>query len=61
MVADVYQFVKQCHKCTKENYNLTKQYKPVTLFPAEGPLYFIAIDILGPLLKTTKENQYIYW
>lgn len=59
MVADVYQFVKQCHECTKENYTLTKRHKPVKLFPAEGPLSFIAIDLLGPLPKTTKGNQYI--
>jgi Integrase zinc binding domain len=56
-VAYVYKFAKQSHKCTKENYNLTQRHNPVKLFPAEGPLRFIAIYLLGPLPKTTKGNQ----
>jgi hypothetical protein len=59
MVADVYEFVKLCHDCTKENSSLRKRSKQITLFPAEQPLDFVAIDILGPLTKTIKGHQYL--
>jgi Integrase zinc binding domain len=59
MVADVYDYVKVCHECTKENSTLRKRPKEITLFPAEQPLDFVAINILGPLTKTIKGHQYI--
>jgi transposase InsO family protein len=59
MVADVYDHVKLCHECTKENPTLRKRSKEITLFPSEQPLDFVAIDILGPLTKTIKGHQYI--
>jgi transposase InsO family protein len=59
MVADVYEYVKLCHECTKENSTLRKRTKEITLFPSEQPLDFIAIDILGPLTKTSKGYQYL--
>jgi transposase InsO family protein len=59
MVADVYDHVKLCHECTKENSTLRKRSKEITLFPSEQPLDFVAIDILGPLTKTIKGHQYI--
>jgi transposase InsO family protein len=59
MVADVYDYVKVCHEYTKENSTLRNQSKEITLFPADQPLEFVAIDILGPLTKTIKGHQYI--
>jgi hypothetical protein len=59
MVADVYQYVKQCHECTKENSDLFKRHKALRLFPAAGPLDFVAIDLLGPLTRTKAGHQYL--
>jgi transposase InsO family protein len=59
MVADVYQYVKQCHECTKENSDLVKRHKALRLFPAAGPLDFVAIDLLGPLTRTKAGHQYL--
>jgi Integrase zinc binding domain len=64
MVADVYQYVKQCHDCTKENSDLVKRLKALRLFPAAGPLdvallHFVAIDLLGPLTRTKAGHKYL--
>jgi hypothetical protein len=59
MVADFYQYVKQCHECTKENSDLFKSYKALRLFPAAGTLDFVAIDLLGPLKRTKAGHQYL--
>jgi hypothetical protein len=59
MVPDIYHYVKKCYQCTKENSDLVKRHKALKLFPADGPLEFIAIDILGPLTKTKAGNQYL--
>jgi RNase H-like domain found in reverse transcriptase/Integrase zinc binding domain/Integrase core domain len=56
---DTYQLVSNCHECTKENGALRKRRKHITLFPASGPLEFVAIDLLGPLPKTSRGFQYI--
>ena len=38
---------------------LRKRKQHVSLFPAHEPLEFLAIDILGPLPKTPRGNQFI--
>jgi hypothetical protein len=56
---DVYQTVKQCSHCAREAGLLRKRKQHVSLFPAQEPLEFLAIDILGPLPKTPHGNQFI--
>ena len=56
---DVYQTVKKCSHCAREAGLLRKRKQHVSLFPAHEPLEFLAIDILGPLPKTPRGNQFI--
>jgi transposase InsO family protein len=32
---------------------------PLTIFPSDRPLEFVAMDVFGPLPKTTRGNQYV--
>jgi Integrase zinc binding domain len=59
MVTDVYPYVKKCHECDKENSDLVKRHQALQLFPANGPLEFVVIYILGPLTKTKNGNLYL--
>jgi Integrase zinc binding domain len=59
MVSDVYQVVAQCDKCLQERLALRRPQGDMTLFPAHEPLDYVAIDILGPLPRTKKGNQYL--
>ena len=59
MASDVYNTVKECSSCASVRGTLFKHQKYLKLFPAAGPLEFIAIDILGPLPKTRKGNQVV--
>lgn len=52
----MYTLLHECHSCTK-NRSRVAQKRKLTLFPATGPLEFVAIDVLGPLLWTTSGNQ----
>lgn len=54
----VYVLVDKCQSCRQHRGNSAHQRK-LKLFPAEGPLYFFSIDILGPLPKTKRVNQHI--
>ena len=36
-----------------------KNQKDLKLFPAAGPLEFVAMDLLRPLLKTAHGNQHV--
>lgn len=53
MAKNVNELVDNCLECGKmrENY---RQQRNLKLFPAKGPLQFVAMDILGPLLKTER-------
>jgi transposase InsO family protein len=59
MVSDVYQVVAQCDQCLQERLALRRPQGDMTLFPAHEPLDYVAIDILGPLPRTKKGNQYL--
>jgi Integrase zinc binding domain len=52
MTLDCFETVKNCLTCAKERISLIKRRKYIVLFPAEGSLEYVAIDILGPLPKT---------
>lgn len=55
---DVYKTISTCSTCAW-NSALPKLIKELQLLPTNGPLKFVAIDILGPLPRTRNENQYV--
>jgi hypothetical protein len=56
---DVTRLVNTCHHCIQESTRLKKRKQGVTLFPASEPLEFVAIDLLGPLPKSPRGNQFL--
>lgn len=58
MANELYTTVAQCVSCVK-NRNRLRHKRRLQLFMAVGPLDVVAMDILGPLLKTQQGNQYI--
>ncbi|CAN8061905.1 unnamed protein product [Agarophyton chilense] len=59
MAHDVYNFVRQCESCVRFRGGIRKHRKYLKLFPATGPLEFVAIDLLGQLPKTKNGYQHI--
>ena len=51
--------MRQCTLCAKERISLRKHASLLKLFPAETPLDFVAIDILGPLPRTSKGHRFL--
>jgi transposase InsO family protein len=51
--------VRRCPSCaSKQLKRGRKRSAPLTIFPPDRPLEFIAMDILGPLPETTRKNRY---
>lgn len=50
--------VKDCHSCSQD-VPKSKHKVKLQLFPAAEPFGFMAIDILGPLPRTTSDNQHV--
>ena len=59
MALDAYHTVRQCSSCTRERITLREHATYLSLFPAQAPLEYVAIDILGPLPKTTDGHRYL--
>ena len=59
MALECHACVRQCDSCARERVQLRKHSTFLKLFPARRPLEFVAIDILGPLPRSTKGNQYL--
>ena len=59
MSVDCYATVKKCTTCAKNRLTLRKGCSPLQLFPAEGPLESVAIDVFGSILKTARGYQYL--
>ena len=57
MAADIREVSKQCHACCAERVKLRQHAAPMKLFPASGPLEFVAIDILGPLKPAAQDGS----
>lgn len=51
---DLYKYVSRCTSCIQNRGGLGKHRKYINLFPAAGPLEFVALDLLGPLPETSK-------
>jgi Integrase zinc binding domain len=59
MAADAYATVRRCTTCSRDRIKLRQHNSFMKLFPAAGPLEFVALDILGPLPKTKGGNRYL--
>ena len=59
MAVDCYATVRKCSTCAKNRIKLRQRTNPLQLFPPAGPLESVAIDIFGPLLLTSRGNQYL--
>ena len=54
MAADISATVRECTPCAKNRLRLLRKASEMKLFPATAPLDSVAIDILGPLLKSSR-------
>ncbi len=59
MSLDCYSTAINCATRAKNRPMLRKKLRPLTLFPAQSPLEFVAIDILGELIRTPRGNRFI--
>ena len=59
MAVDAYGTVKNCHTCAKNRVTPRKNSKHMHLFPAEAPLKFVTIDLLGELITTSQRNRFL--
>lgn len=59
MASDIYDFVRRFISCIHNQGTHYKHQKHLRLFPASGPLEFVAIDIRGRLPKTKKGNLFV--
>ena len=59
MSVDCYATVRKCPTCAKNRIKLRQRANPLQLFPPKGPLESVAIDIFGPLLRTSRGNEYL--
>lgn len=56
---NVHLFIKQCRKCARTRGTQYTHDKEFKWFPATGPLESVDMDMLGPLLRTHKGNEYV--
>jgi len=59
MAADVVSYVRKCDSCARQRVRPLARRSPLTLFPATMPFQDIAVDLYGPLDKTTAGHQFI--
>jgi Integrase zinc binding domain len=59
MVENVYEIVRQCDLCARNRIAEKRRTNPLKLFPAQGPLESVAMDILGPLPRTKYGNRFL--
>ena len=59
MAVDVYAVPRNGVSCAKNRISLRQHRNFLKLFPARAPLEFVAIDILGELIKTPRGNRYM--
>jgi hypothetical protein len=59
MHKEVEETVRHCIVCAKNRVTERKRTSFLKLFPASGPLEFVAIEILGPLPKTEHGNRFL--
>jgi Integrase zinc binding domain len=58
MAEDVYETVRKCDACARNGISERRHTNFLQLFPAKGPLESVAMDILGPLPRTSMETGF---
>lgn len=58
MALEVYNTVSSGEDCARIKNN-TNHRRQLHLFPATGPLNYVAMDVLDPLPETAKGNQHV--
>ncbi|CDF38306.1 unnamed protein product [Chondrus crispus] len=59
LASDAFATVRNCTSWAATRGTLFKNQKDLRLFPAAGPMEFVAMDLLGPLPKTAHGNQHV--
>ena len=59
MAVDCYAVSKNCVTCARNRVLLRRNSKPMRLFPSSAPLEFLAIDLLGELIRTPRGNRFL--
>lgn len=59
MMTDIRECCQRCDACGKERVTLRTHQSPLTLFPANAPLEYVAIDILGPLPRASSGHRFV--
>lgn len=55
----VYGMVRECQSRAENRGTIHRHQKQLKLVPANGPIAFVTIDILGTSPKKTKDNQFV--
>jgi Integrase zinc binding domain/Integrase core domain len=56
---DVYETVRHCALCARNRISEERKTNPLKLFPANGPLESVSMDILRPLPRTKHGNRFL--
>lgn len=59
LASDVADTVRQCISCARTRGTYYSHQKYLRLFPANGPLEFLALDLLGPLPTSRRGNKHV--
>jgi len=59
MSNDIRECSQRCDACSRERVKLRTHQSPLTLFPANAPLEYVAIDILGPLPRASSGHRFV--
>lgn len=59
MMADIRRCTLERSACARVRTKLRSHAAPIKLFPAQRPLNFVAVDLLGPLPTSVKGFQFI--
>ena len=59
MALDCHFYLQNCEECMRERVSLRKHVKALTLFPAKAPLESVAMDLLGPFLRTPRGHTHL--
>ncbi len=59
LALDCYSTSRNCVQCAKERVRWRKKLSKMQLFPATGPLEEVAMDLLGPFVRTERDNRFL--
>jgi hypothetical protein len=60
MAEDVYETLRQCDACARNRISERRHTTVLQVFPANGPLESLAMDIHGPLPRTKDGNRFLF-